>query len=216
MGFLVFCLIIIITMFLVWFFKGMNFLGPTEMGVRIKSGKIGEFCDSGFHFVGNWFVPKNYIEKRPKTTFNLAYPAVEVVTKVDEYEGIKYGSVKLKVEPIAYLKLPRNEHLKQIVESNVPFSKEGLLTFTAESVESALRGVLGQKTWAEIAQNLQEVSQLTDVQLKDKGPLKQVGFAEEDIWFGIKKVALPQEIENALLEPDKARLNLQAASFKAQ
>ena len=45
MGLLVFGLIVIAIMFLIWLFKGMNFLGPTEMGVRIQSGKIREFCD---------------------------------------------------------------------------------------------------------------------------------------------------------------------------
>ncbi len=209
--------------------KSVVILVPEEMGELILFGKPVGFRDSGLHLVPP--LPKCYIEKRPKTLFDLDYNLVEVVTKEGFFpegsteEKDYYGSVVIKVDPVAYVALPQTDegtdhdeigNLSLIIQRGVPFTKEGLQDFTQESVQSILRIIGSQKTWGELVQDLADMTSQAHNLFQKESPLVMAGFARGDVRLGIKRVILPKELENALLDPEKQKFAKTAAITQAE
>lgn len=107
--------------------------------------------------------------------------------------------------------------LVQILRSQVPINDEELKDFTEEAIVGALRVAIGKVTWRDAAEDIDKVRQAAeDVFRSSDGALLTAGFHPDDLRLAIEEVKLPRELEQALSEPDKARLDAQAAEFVAQ
>jgi len=164
--------------------KSIVILGPEEMGVLLYLGKPVGFCNSGINLI---LFPLYTIAKRPKTMFNLDYPAREVITREGVYKGIKYGAQVLKVDAVAYLNLPRGVtkkkgNLIKIVESKIPYDQEGLKVWTEDSVVGSLRTVFASMTWMEAIEKIEFLKKETEKKFRDAdGALVKVGFNPPDL-----------------------------------
>jgi len=199
--------------------KSIVILGADEMGVLSFLGKPIGFCDSGFNFV---LFPLYAVTKRPKTMFNLDYPATEVITCEGKYHGVKYGAQVIKVDAVAYLNFSRgankkNNSLIRIVESKVPYDQEGLKIWTADSVVGSLFSVFAGKTWMEAIEEIELLKKVVGETFRDPdGALVKAGFDPPDLKLTIKGIKLPPDLEKALTGPDKERLKMLAAGFVAK
>lgn len=208
-------LIIILGAIGLWFFLGLKILKPDEMALKVFFGKLGEFCDSGLHWVP--FLPKCYLAKRPRTLFNLDYSAREVITKEDDYQDIHYGSQVIKVDAVAYIKFPpKKKHLTDIIRSKVPTEIVALTDWTEEAVLSALRVVFGQMTWKQAVETMDNVRKEADKIFKEHNALIVAGFDSENLRLAVKEIKLSKGLEQFLSKPDQERLAEQAAIFVAR
>ncbi len=209
--------------------KSVTILGPEEMGEFIFLGKMLGFRSNGPHLVIPFF---SHIEKRPTTLFDVDYEEfVEIVTKEGFFpedsteEKDYYGSIIVKVDPVAYIALPQTDegtdvdeigNLSLTIKRGVPFIKDGLRDFTQESVESVLRAEGGKKTWGELKEDLADITGKANDLFRKESPLVMAGFGKEDIRLGIKRIIFPKELENALLDPEKQKFAKTAAITKAK
>ncbi len=194
--------------------KSIKVIGPKEMAVSVRIGKPIGFLDSGINFV---LVLIYSLAIFPKKLFNFDYLAKEIITKADVYKGVKYGVQVITVDSVAYIRLPRNKRLIKILESNIPIDDEGLKIWTEDIILSAIRVVLGQKTWKECTENVKKLNtEVEKVLRKPDGAFLKAGFNEDDVSLVIKEIKLSKDLANALLAPERERLMKDAADFEAQ
>lgn len=114
-------------------------------------------------------------------------------------------------------KIPRTHPLVKILRSNVPKKEEDLKDFSEEAVLSALRHAASQVTWKKFTEDRQFVSnEVTNSFKQAKGPLVEAGFRPVGISAVILDIKLPPEIEDALPDVDRARLEAKAAEDVAK
>jgi len=107
--------------------------------------------------------------------------------------------------------------LVQILRSQVPIKDEELKNFTEEAIVGALRVAIGKVTWREATEEIEDVRKAAEEVFKSSdGALLTAGFHPDALKLAIEEIKLPRELEQALPEPDKARLDAQAAKFVAE
>lgn len=214
----------------VWLLLSIKIVGPDEMAVLILFGEPIGFRDNGFCFVP--FLPKLkcYLKRYPKKMYNFAYEEHKVITKAGEYGDPKvtYGSQVLRVDSVAYLNFPREfdpsidadtetHPLIKILRAGIPVDDTKLQDWTEEVVVGALRVAFGNITWKQAVEDLKIINEKVEVIFKDlDGALLRAGFRPKGIKLIIEEIKLPPELEDALVEPDKARLRADAAKNKAK
>ncbi len=165
--------------------------------------------------------------------YNFAYEEHTVVTQAGEYgkPPVNYGSQVLRVDSVAYLNFPREiesgsedektgtHPLIKILRAGIPTKDEDLKDWTEEVVVGALRVAFGKMTWMEAIENMPRINEeamhvFTDVD----GALLRAGFRPKGIKLIVKEIKLSEELKKALMEPEKARLQADAAinTAKAQ
>ncbi len=225
--------LIVLALALLWFIVSLKIVGPDEMAVKVMFGEPKSFCESGFRFVP--FLPrfKCYLKRYPKKMYNFAYEEHTVVTQAGEYgkPPVNYGSQVLRVDSVAYLNFPREiesgsedektgtHPLIKILRAGIPTKDEDLKDWTEEVVVGALRVAFGKMTWMEAIENMPRINEeamhvFTDVD----GALLRAGFRPKGIKLIVKEIKLSEELKKALMEPEKARLQADAAinTAKAQ
>ena len=220
---------------LLWLVFSIKIVGPDEIAVKVYFGTPVLFCDSGFCFVPFTF-GLCYLKRYPKKVYNFDYKSREVITKAGQESGIQYGAQKLKVSAVAYLSFPKEfegEKIEQgvyhftpvnkicplfrILRAGIPIEHAQLKDWTEEAVAGALRLAFSQMTWVKAIEDMQAVNQKVSEVFRDAdGILIKVGFQEKDIKLVISEIKLPKGVEDALPQPDKARLAADAAKDQAK
>lgn len=215
---------------LLWLALSIKIVGPDEMAVKVYFGNPVAFCDSGIGFVPFTF-GLCYLKRYPKKVYNFDYKSREVITKAGEEAGIQYGAQKLQVSAVAYLSFPKgfkvdkgilrpvnkDYFLFRILRAGIPIEHVQLKDWTEEAVVGALRLAFSQMTWAKAIEDMQAVNQKVSEVFRDiNGILIKVGFQEEDIKLVISEIRLPKGVEDALPQPDRARLKADAAKDQAK
>ena len=196
--------------------KSIKVIGPKEMAVLITLGRPTAVLDSGLNFVLYLICS---LLKFPKKMFNFDYPAREVITKAGKYKGVRYGVQVIKVDSVVYMRFPRGRSKKliEIVKSDVPTEEEALKNWTEEVIIAAIRLILGQKTWKECTEEIEKLKkEIEDVFKNTDGALLKAGFNADDLIIVIKEIRLSKELEEALMAPEKKRLEKDAAEFESE
>jgi len=202
--------------FVLWVIKSIQIIGPKEMAVLITLGKPTAVLDSGLNFVPYLICS---LLKFSTKMFNFDYPAKEIITKADKYKGVKYGVQVITVDSVAYVRFPRGKDKKliEIVRSDVPTKEEALKNWTEEVIIAVIRLVLGQKTWKECTEETDKLKEeIEDVFKKADGILLKAGFKADDLRIVIKEIRLSKELQEALMAPERKRLEKDAADFEAE
>lgn len=219
-------LVVVVGLGVCWLIKSIPIIGPDEMGIKIIFGRPISVCDSGFVFVP--YLPgfKCYLARYPKKMYNLDYPAREVITSVGELNGVRYGSVKLKITATVYLNFPRDPEpglddqthpLIKILRANVPIDEDKLKNWSQEAVDNALRVAMGQITWGQAVADIKMIGKrVEDIFKEADGALIKAGFRPIGIRLVIPEIKLPKEIDDTLPKVDKARLEADAAKDVAE
>jgi hypothetical protein len=177
------------------------------------------------------------LKRYPKKLYNLEYPARVVYTKEGWYpeEGEEYpkgrkrhyGVQRLTVDATAYPRFPRKERTREvegieepalfeIVRSGVPIEEKELVDWTEESVVSSLRTAFGAVTWKEATEETERVREKAAEEFeKEDGALIEAGFVADDLRLVIENIHLPPELEEALPDVDRQRLEAEAAKFES-
>lgn len=218
--------LIVLALALLWLIFSIKIVGPDEMAVKVMFGKPKSFCESGFRFVPFLLGFKCYLKRYPKKMYNFAYQEHMVVTQAGKYKDVNYGSQVLKVDSVAYLNFPREKEevdethpLIKILRAGIPTDDEKLKDWTEEVVVGALRVAFGKMAWGEAIENMERITQeamrvFTDVD----GALLKAGFRPKGIKLVVEEIKLSEELKKALMEPERARLQADAAvnTAKAQ
>ncbi|HDZ54258.1 MAG TPA: hypothetical protein ENI19_01035 [Candidatus Nealsonbacteria bacterium] len=107
--------------------------------------------------------------------------------------------------------------LVEIYRRQIPIDEGKLKDFTGEAIVAALRVAMGKVTWRQATEDIEDVRKAAeDVFKSSDGALLAAGFHPDDLRLAIEEVKLPQELEQALPGPDRARLEAQAAKFVSQ
>ena len=217
-------LLAVVSLVGLWFILSLKIVGPDEMAVKVIFGEPKSFCESGFRFVP--FLPrfKCYLKRYPKKMYNFAYQKHMVVTQAGKHKDVIYGSQVLGVDSVAYLNFPREKEegdethpLIKILRAGIPTDDERLKDWTEEVVVGALRVAFGKMAWGEAIENIERITQeamrvFTDVD----GALLKAGFRPKGIKLVVEEIKLSEELEKALMEPERARLHVDAASNTAK
>lgn len=216
--------IILIASF-VWLAFSIKIVGPAEMAVKVYFGNPVAFCDSGIRFVPFSF-GLTYLKRYSKKIYNLDYKAREVITKAGQEAGIKYGAQKLKVDAVAYISFPKEletssndkiHPLIKILKAGVPIDRVQLRDWAEEAIVSALRLAFSQMTWAKAVEDIQAINRKAGEIFKNADSvLVRAGFKEKDINLVVSEIRLPKGVEDSLPQPDKARIEADAAKDKAK
>lgn len=223
---LIVTLLVFVVLAIVWTILSIYIVGPKEMAVMVIFGIAWKVCDSGIHFVP-WFFGLTYLARYPKKTYNLRFPTIEVLTMAGEYKGVKYGSLSALILAAEYLNFPRlntplgegddTHPLIKILRADVPIDDVKLQAWTNEAVESAVRLAFGNITWKQATEDIGEINRrVAEVFKKFDGALIKAGFRDPGIELVISKIRLPLEVEEALIKPEKTRLEADAAVKDAE
>lgn len=197
-------------LFLIWFLDSLVILKETQMGYRVRFGKLIRFEDSGFKFVPSMF---ERLIIFPKTLQAIPFEA-KVLTKKGVYEGEEYGAVVLTIRGNIYLRWPRDDSLRLCVE-NIPCEPsdiDGLSMFFGPAVMDAFRKLFSQITWREAMEKKEDFKDQAEALIRvDQSPFKRAGLQDENFWLAIEKPDLPADLRAMLSLPDKERLRTQAA-----
>ncbi|MBU3934659.1 SPFH domain-containing protein [Patescibacteria group bacterium] len=229
-------IVLIVLLFIIflaglWFILSWKIVGPDEMAVKVMFGKPKSFCESGFRFIP--FLPglKCYLRRYSQKTYSLDYAKQAVITAAgrvaEDPDGVKYGAQRLMVDAAVYLNFPREpvagldegvHPLIKILRAKVPVDEEALKDWTEEAVTSALRSAFGQITWYEAINNDKGGISKKALEFFKKydGALIKAGFRDPGIGLVITEIRLPKDMEEALMGPDKARLEADAAESVAK
>jgi regulator of protease activity HflC (stomatin/prohibitin superfamily) len=209
-----------------WTILSIKIVGPDEMAILVLFGRPISFCDSGFCFVPYLPGLKCYIRRYPKKMYNFNYSERTVVSQTGKYKEVEYGALILKVDAVAYLNFPREPEenigdkthpLIKILRSGVPIEDEKLQDWTDDAVIGALRIAFGQMTWRQAIEDMKLINEKVEDIFKDiDGALIKAGFRPKGIKLVVAEIKLPKEIESVLSNPDKARLNADAAKKVAE
>lgn len=226
-----------------WFFKSIKIIGPAEMAVYVWLGEPVNIRESGPHFVP-WLLAE--LARYPKKMYNFDYREREVITQAGKYKSEKedketyYGSQVLKVSSVVYLNFPREPRSKdtgddllvvetdkggiekthpliKILRAQVPAKDEELKGWTEEAVLGALRVAFGRMTWRQAVEDIKEVTKEAENVFKSAdGALIRAGFSKKGIQLVIAEIKLPKELEDAMPEVDRQRLEAEAAPYEAE
>jgi len=226
-----------------WIFMSIKIIGSAEMAIFVWLGEPVGFRDSGLCFVP-WLLGE--LERYPKKMYNFDYRAREVVTQAGRYKSEKedketyYGSQVLKVSSVVYLNFPREPRSKEtgddllaveideggiekthplikILRAQVPMKDEELKNWTEEAVLGALRVAFGRMTWRRAVEDIKEVTKEAENVFKSAdGALIRAGFSKKGIQLVIAEIDLPEQLENAMPEVDRQRLEADAAPWEAE
>ena len=107
--------------------------------------------------------------------------------------------------------------LVEIYRQQIPTDEAELKNFTEEAIVGALRVAIGKVTWRKATEDIEDVRKEAEEVFKSSdGALLTAGFHPDDLRLAIEEIKLPRELAQALPEPDKARLDAQAAKFVSQ
>jgi len=127
---------------------------------------------------------------------------------VDVEEVVEKGE-KIKVE--------KTHPLIKILRAQVPVKDEELKDWTEEAVLGALRVAFGRMTWRRAVEDIKEVTkEAEDVFKSADGALIRAGFSKKGIQLVIAEIDLPKELEDAMPEVDRQRLEAEAAPYEAE
>lgn len=200
-----------------WLLLSIKIVGPAERAVKVIMGEPESVCSSGFRFLP-WFFGTRLV-RYPTKLYNLVFPTREIVSRAGVYgtPSVSYGAQTLRVDPVVYLRFPRDGRLIEVLRASVPTDEKELLDWAEEAVVGALRIALGQMTWREATEDIGEViRRVNEVFTRQDGALVQTGFDPAGIQLTIKEIRLPKELEAALPQIDHARLRAEAAQSVAQ
>jgi len=211
-----------------WVIASVKIIGPAEMAVLVLFGVPVAPVDSGICFVP-WFFGLTYLVRYPKKTYNLEFLGIEVITKAAKYgtSAQNYGALKTKVDAAVYLNFPRPDTplgpdddthpLIKILRAGVPTNDSELRAWTKEAVESAVRLAMGNVTWKQAAEDIDEINQrVTNIFKDSDGVLVEAGFRDPYIKLVVSKVKLSDDVEEALTGPEKTRLAADASRKDAE
>lgn len=197
-------LIVIVASIFTYLILSVRIIGPTETGIVVRLGKPVAVKKSGICF----FLRVIYkIVIYPTQMYNILIPETDVITKKGEFEGEEYEAATLNVDAVFYFRWPQDEKLIDSYRTAPPPDDPDVL---GDHFEEAVQGLMREEgaeiTWRQFIENRRNIAQTITKSLKEDkmSPFRLASISE--IFFVIRGVALPPELQEALSMPQTEQL----------
>lgn len=187
----------------------------TEKGIKEFLGKPYAFVDSGLHFI---FFPIEKIVIYPKEEQRVDVPEQEVVTvpgivtSSDGTTSEKCSATAITLDAMLYYSWPSGNDLIIAYEKfPKPYQRERVKMFFEAAIKDGIRAAASQKTWRYCTHDdfVNDIS----INLADR-PITRAGEMF-NYRVALPKVQLPDNLKNALVQPQIAELEKDATVTKA-
>lgn len=120
--------------------SSFRIVGPDEIALKIKHGRIDGVWGSGWHwlFDGFW----NDLKKFKKGWYKIDLPPMEFTVK---------NGTSIEIDPVIYFKFPEQEALLiQIFEDGFPTQNQEMALFLEGEVRQILGEIIEGRNWTDI------------------------------------------------------------------